>query len=165
MESWQNILVIGLVQVAMLVGLFGALIPFFPGLFIMWLSALGYGFLDGWGILGIISFTIMTVLFLISTVVDNLFMGAGAQRGGAHWISIIVALIGGVIGTILFPPFGGIIAAPLAVFLVEFIRLRDLRQSWKALVGMTAGYGLSYLVRFGLGMIIMALWWLWVWKG
>jgi hypothetical protein len=30
---------------------------------------------------------------------------------------------------------------------------------------MAAGYGISYFVRFGLGMLIMAMWWLWVWKG
>ncbi len=149
----------------MLVGMFGSLVPFFPGIFIMWLSALGYGFLDGWSTLGIILFILMTVLLVISSLIDNVMMGAGAKRGGAHWLSIIAALIAGVLFTILFPPFGGIIAAPLSVFLVEWIRLRDARKAWKALIGMSAGYGISYFVRFGLGMLIMSMWWLWVWKG
>jgi uncharacterized protein YqgC (DUF456 family) len=75
----------------------------------------------------------------------------------------VVALIAGVAGTILLPPFGGIIAAPLAVLLLEYLRVRDLNKAWLALRGMTAGWGLSFLARFALGLVIMILWWLWVW--
>lgn len=165
MVNWSDYVLFGVIQVAMLVGMFGALVPFFPGIFIMWLAALGYGFIAGWSTLGILLFILMTVLLVISTLIDNVLMGAGAQRGGAHWVSIIVALVVGVAFTILFPPFGGIIAAPLSVFLIEWVRLREARKAWKALIGMAAGYGISYFVRFGLGMLIMAMWWLWVWKG
>ncbi len=165
MTGWQDILIFALVQFALLIGLIGALIPFFPGVFIMWLATLSFGFLHGWNTLGIIIFIIITLLFIFSTVVDNFFMGAGAFKGGAHWLSIVVALVAGIAGTIIFPPFGGIIAAPLAVFLVEFARVRDARKALRAFTGMATGYGVSYLVRFGIGLLVMAFWWLWVWKG
>jgi uncharacterized protein len=165
MTDWQNILLFVVVQIAMLVGLVGSLVPFFPGLFILWLAGLGFGLLHGWTSLGIVLFVIITLLFLFGTLVDNLMMGAGAYKGGARWWSILIALVAGVVGTILFPPFGGIIAAPIAVFVVEMIRLRNARRALKALTGMATGYGLSYIVRFGIGLLIMALWWLWAWKG
>jgi hypothetical protein len=30
---------------------------------------------------------------------------------------------------------------------------------------MAAGWGLSFVVRFLIGLLVMGLWWLWVWKG
>jgi uncharacterized protein YqgC (DUF456 family) len=110
-------------------------------------------------------FVLISLLALGGTLVDNLLMGAGARKGGASWITIAVALLAGVLGTILFPPFGGLIAIPLAIFTLEYLRVRDLREAWFALRGLVAGWGLSFLVRYGIGALIMVLWGVWVWKG
>jgi uncharacterized protein YqgC (DUF456 family) len=149
----------------MLVGLFGLIVPIFPGTVIMWLASLGYGLVAGFDRLGWAMFIPITVLMLISTALDNLFMGAGARKGGASWSTIFVAILAGVVGTIAFPPFGGFIAAPLAVFLLEYVRLRDVQKAWQALRGLATGLGLSFIARFGVGVVILLLWLIWVWKG
>lgn len=164
MPAWLNISVFALTQIVMLVGLFGSLIPIFPGPFIMWLAALGYGVLSGFDSVGVVIFIMISVLMVGGGLVDNLFMGAGARKGGAAWGTIIVALIAGVVGTILLPPFGGIITAPAAILLLEYLRLRDLNQAWLALRGLATGWGFSFVVRFGFGLVIMVLWWLWAWS-
>jgi uncharacterized protein YqgC (DUF456 family) len=165
LEDLLNITLFGVIQFIMLVGLFGLIVPIFPGVVIMWLAALGYGVINGFSTVGIVVFVVMTVLMLANTVVDNVMMGVGARQGGASWGSIAVALIAGVAGTIAFPPFGGIIAAPLAVLALEFYRVRDWKKAWLALRGLAAGWGLSFVVRFFIGLVIMGLWWLWVWQG
>jgi hypothetical protein len=66
---------------------------------------------------------------------------------------------------LFFPPLGGILAAPLAVLILEYLRSRDARQAWNALKGLAAGWGLLFVARFGIGVMMMALWWLWVWQG
>jgi uncharacterized protein YqgC (DUF456 family) len=165
MPDWLNLTIFGVTQLFMLVGLFGSILPIFPGIFIMWLAALGYGLATGFTPVGITLFIIITILMLIAGVVDNIFMSAGARRTGASWISIILALIAGVLGTIFFPPFGGIVAAPLAVLVFEYLRSRNMSQAWQALKGLMAGWGMSFLVRFSLGMVIMILWWIWAWVG
>jgi uncharacterized protein len=162
MEDIFNISVLGIVQLFMLIGLFGSLIPMFPGLVIMWGAALGYGIAQGFSTAGIIIFIIVTILVIIGSLVDNLLMGAGARKGGASWSTIFVALLAGVLGTLLFPPIGGIIAIPLAVMLLEFIRLGNIQKAWFALRGLVTGWGLSYIVRFLLGFIILVLWWGWL---
>jgi uncharacterized protein YqgC (DUF456 family) len=149
----------------MLVGLFGLLVPIFPGLVVMWLAALGYGIASGFSTLGIVLFVLITLLMLFGSIIDNLMMGVGARQGGAAWLTIFVALAAGIIGTILLPPIGGIIAAPLAIFLLEYARLRDWKKAWRAFTGLTVGWGLSVAARFAIGSLIMLLWWIWVWKG
>jgi hypothetical protein len=117
---------------------------------------------SGWGVF---FFVLITLLMLGSTVVDNLLMGAGAKQGGASWKTLGLALLGGVLGTLLMPPVGGIILAPLAVLLSEYVRLHDWQKAWSALRGLATGWGLSFVVRFLMGALMMGFWWLWVWVG
>lgn len=145
----------------MLVGLLGLIVPVFPGTVVIWLAALGYGIVSGFSTLGWVLFAAITVLMLAGTMVDNLFMGAGARKGGASWNTILAALLAGVLGTLLFPPIGGVIAAPLAVLLLEYSRQRDWEKAWQALRGLATGFGLSIVVRFGIGVLMMILWWVW----
>jgi uncharacterized protein YqgC (DUF456 family) len=165
MPDWLHVSIFALTQVIMLVGLFGLIVPVFPGTVVIWLAALGYGVVTGFHTLGIVLFVIITILMLVGTLVDNLFMGAGARKGGASWTTILVALLAGVLGTLLFPPIGGFIAAPLAILLLEYSRTHDMQQAWQALRGLATGFGLSVVVRFGIGALMMILWWIWVWQG
>ncbi|MFN2175522.1 MAG: DUF456 domain-containing protein [Anaerolineales bacterium] len=162
---WMERSLLVLVQAVMLVGLFGSLVPFFPGLLIIWLAALGYGLIAGFGTLGTVLFILTTLLLVAGMLVDNLLAGYGAFQGGASWLSITVALLAFMAGTIFFPPLGGLIAAPLAVLLLEFVRKKNMRQAWLAVRGLAAGWGVSYAVRFVIGIVMILFWWLWVLKG
>ena len=166
MADWLKLTIFGLTQFFILVGLFGLVVPIFPGLVVMWLASLGYGIATSFhSMLGIAIFIVITLLMLVGSFVDNLLMGVGAHRGGAHWSTILVALLAGIIGTLAFPPLGGIVAAPLAIVLLQYVRLRDLQKSWEALRGLVTGWGLSFVIRLLIGLVIMGLWWIWVWKG
>ena len=160
-----NISIFAIAQVFMLVGLLGVFVPAFPGILVMWLAGLFYGIASGFSRLGVALFVGMTVLMLVGELVDNLFMAAGARKAGAAWSSVIYALAAGLLGTILVPPFGGLLAAPLVVLLLEYRRQGEWPKAWAALRGLAVGWGLSFITRFGLGFLLMLLWWLWVWRG
>lgn len=162
-EPWIDVSIVGLTQIFMLVGLFGLVVPVFPGLVVMWLATLGYGVMAGFNTLGIVLFIILTLLMIAGSLADNVLMGVGARRGGAAWTTIAAALVAGVLGTLIFPPIGGLIAAPLIVLLLEYRRLGDMDKAWQALRGLATGWGLSFVARFGIGLLMMGLWWLWVW--
>ena len=160
----RDITLVGLTVFVMLVGLFGMLIPVFPGLILIWLAALFYGFIAGFGILGTIIFILITILGLIAAVIDNVFMGAKARQAGASYLALGVGVVAGVAGTIVWPPVGGLLAAPLAILGVEFIRERDFRQALQATKGLILGYGWGFFTRFLIGMLMIALWAVWaVW--
>jgi uncharacterized protein len=165
MPEWLSTTIFGITQVFMLVGLLGLLVPVYPGIVIMWLATLGYGIASGFTPLGTGLFVVITILMLVGTIIDNVLMGAGARQGGATWLTIGVALVAGILGTILWPPIGGIIAAPLGVLLLEYARTSDIQKAWQALRGLATGWGLSFVVRLAIGIVMMILWWVWVWKG
>lgn len=165
MEDLLNYSLFFVIQVFMLVGLFGLVVPVFPGLVVMWLAALGYGVADGFSTVGIVIFILITLLMLAGSIVDNMMMAAGGRQGGASWRTILIALVAGVLGTLFFPPIGGIIAAPLAILVLEYLRVSDWNKAWQALRGLATGWGLAFVIRFVIGVLVMGLWWVWVWKG
>ena len=129
----------------------------------IWLAALGYGAVTGFNTSGILIFALITLLMLAGQVADNITTGVGARQGGASWLALGAALVAGIAGTLLLPPLGGLAGAPLAVLLVEYIRTRDWRKTWVALRGMAVGWGLSFVIRFVIGLGMIILWGIWAW--
>ena len=161
MPLWLETTVIVLTVLTMLFGLLGLIIPIFPGNVVMWLAALVYGLVFGFGRLGGIIFAIITLLMLVAVAADNVLMGAKAREKGADWGSIILALIAGVVGTIIFPPIGGLIAAPLVLYLAELQRRRDAEEAKTVVKALLTGWGLAFIVRFGIGVVMFGLWGIW----
>jgi uncharacterized protein YqgC (DUF456 family) len=145
----------------MLVGLFGLIIPIFPGNVVMWLAALIYGLIFGFGRLGGIMFAIITLLMLVAVAADNVLMGAKAREKGADWGSIILALTAGIVGTMIFPPIGGLIAAPVVLYVMELRRLGNADEAKAVVKALLTGWGLAFVVRFGLGLVMFGLWGIW----
>jgi uncharacterized protein len=163
MPTWLQISVEVLTLTFMLFGLFGLLIPVLPGLVIIWVAALGYGIASGFGTLGWIMFIIMTLLMIAGSLIDNVLMGTQARQSGASWVSIAAALVFGIAGNFVLPVIGGLIAALLALFIAEWIRRKNWRESLKSVRGMAWGCGWAFVIRFMMGVIMIGLWLVWAW--
>ncbi|GIV63493.1 MAG: DUF456 domain-containing protein [Chloroflexota bacterium] len=145
----------------LLLGQAGTLIPLLPGLWIQWAAALVYGLITGFDLTAGVLFGVITLLVIIGGIIDNVAMGASAKTSGASWLSIGAALIGGVIGSLIFPPLGGLILAMGGIFLVEYLRIRDLRKAWDSTRGLAVGCGWGAVLRFGFGLLVILVWLLW----
>jgi uncharacterized protein YqgC (DUF456 family) len=162
MPEWLETVIKVLISASMLVGLFGLVIPIFPGNVIMWVAALIYGLIFGFGTPGIIIFILITILTIAAMLGDNVLMGAKARNKGASWRSIFLALGAGVLFTFIFPPIGGIIAAPIVLFASEYFRLRDHDQAIEVMRGLLIGWGWAFVLRFGIGVLVLILWLVWL---
>jgi uncharacterized protein YqgC (DUF456 family) len=145
----------------MAVGLFGLVVPIFPGITVIWLAALGYGVVTGFSTLGWVLFGVITVLLIIGVTIDNVLMGAKARKEGAAWLSLALGWLAGILGTILLPPVGGFIAAPVVVLLLEYLRQRDFNKALLTLRGLAIGFGASFVVRLFIGLVMIAIWLVW----
>jgi len=150
-----------LTLVLMRLSLMLTLIPIFPGLIIIWVLALGYGLIAGFGWVGVVVFVVMTLLMIAGSLVDNILMGAKALESGATWVTTLVSLLAGIVGTVILPPFGGILFALVGIFLIEYIRLRDWRKAFQSMRGMATGWGWSVIARFGMGVVMVGIWVIW----
>jgi uncharacterized protein YqgC (DUF456 family) len=147
--------------IAMIVGLAGLVIPLIPGLIIIWLAALGYGIATGFDTLGWIMFAVMTVLMIAGSQLDHLLMGAQAYKKGAPLWAILIALVMYIAGSFVVPIIGGIVAAILALFIVERIRTRENQKALESVRGMLIGFAVAVAVRFVAGVMMIGSWLVW----
>ncbi len=152
----------------MVLGLLSLLTNMIPGLVIIWAGALVYGIYEviteTYTVGGIILFILITGLMIFGSVVDNLLMGVTAKGAGASWLAIGISMVAGVLGSFIpfLFPFGGLICALLALFIVEAIRLRNWRDALKSTKSMVKGCGFAMLARFGIGILMILFWLVWV---
>jgi uncharacterized protein YqgC (DUF456 family) len=150
--------------VLMIISLVGLFTYIIPGLTIIWLTALVYGFITGFSGTPLIYISIITVLMLFGNSLDQILMGARARKNGAKWSSIILSMLAAFIFSFLLPPFGGLVAALIVLFTLEYVRLRDLRKASGSTKEMAIGCASALAARFGVGLIMIGVWIVWVWQ-
>jgi len=161
MPNWLNLSFNILIYLIMGVGLLGMVVPIYPGVVLIWVAVLIHGLVTGFATLEIWVLVVISLLALAGTLVDNFLMGGKARQAGASWISIGGALLVGLIGTFAFPPLGGLIAAPTLLFLLEYARLRDSTEAWGITKGLLTGWGLSFVARIFIGLVMVVIWAVW----
>lgn len=146
----------------MLLGLVGTIVPVMPGLAVIWVAAVVYGLIAGFGTVGGVAFTAMTALALVGTVAQFALPTRGGAVRGAPTTSLLAGLAGAVTGMVVIPVLGLPIGAVAGVWLAETARLRDARAAWQVTVGVLLGFGLAALVEFSIGTVMIACWVAWV---
>jgi len=153
-----------IILVTMIAGLISLLTFIIPGLTIIWISALIYGLLTGFNTISSILFILITILMLSGNVIDQFIMGARAKKSGASWLSVFLSMGAALIFSILFPPFGGLIAALIVLMTVEIIRLKDWRIADQSSREMALGCVSATAFRFAIGLAMIGIWIFWVWQ-
>jgi uncharacterized protein len=162
MSPWWNAGLVTLVILGMGIGLFGLVIPFFPGIIVIWVSILAYGLVHGFTLSSGILFGVITLLMLASTVVDNVVMGVNARQQGTSWWALGLGMAAMLLGSLLWTPLGGLALYFGVVFLVELVRLQgNWRRALASLKGMAIGCGWTAVLRFGIGLVMIGLWVIW----
>jgi uncharacterized protein len=152
---------------ALLTGLFGLLIPVFPGLTVMWIATLVYGIIQliagdmtwvTW-----LLFILITLLMIGGNIVDNIIIAKHMRDKDIPWSSILLSFAAGIIVSLFLTPLAGIVASPVGLFLAEWRRVKDRQAALANTQAWMTGWGWSVLARFGIGLVMIILWGLWAW--
>lgn len=149
------------VLLAMLVGLVGTLVPILPGILLMWSSAVLYAVIVGFDLVAVIVLLLITMLTVAAVVVGVIVPKRAATESGAATSSQIAAAIGGVIGFFAIPIVGVIVGALVGVGLAEWYDKRDWPAARASTIAIAKGFGVSALVQFGIGFLILIVWLPW----
>jgi len=152
---------------ALLTGLFGLIIPVFPGLTVMWIAALVYAIIQAiagnmtW--VGWLLFVVITLLMIGGNIVDNIIIAKHMRDKDIPWSSILISFAAGIIVSLFLTPLAGIVASPVGLFLAEWQRIKDKQAALANTKAWMTGWGWSFLARFGIGVLMILFWGLWVW--
>jgi uncharacterized protein len=154
-----------LVGTAMVVGLAGTILPILPGAVIIWLSALVYGIVLGFGPVGWVSMALITVV-----------LGAGAwwsiripqRRTAAAGVSVrtqLFALATAVAGHFVLPVAGAAAGFLGGIFLAHLTMTRDPATAWRSTRAALDGLWRAAAAQFGAGLAAVTIWVIWVIAG
>ena len=154
-----------LVAMAMAAGLVGTVVPVVPGLGLVWLAALVYGIVDGFGAVGVVSMAIITLLAVAGTatgvVLPRRAAGAAGASGASLWLGAAVGVVGFFVVPVVGLPLGGAIG----IFAGEQLRTRDTAMAWRATRATLAAFGLAALLQLGAGVLMVVAWIVWLLAG
>ena len=153
---------VALVATVMAVGLVGTVVPVMPGLVLIWAAGLVYGLVSGFGTAGIVAFAVMTLLLVAGTVLSYTLPHRAGIQGGAARSSMMLGIVGAVIGMVVIPVLGLPIGAVLGVLLGEFRRLRQWPAAWATTKVVVIGFGKAALAEFLAGVAMIGAWVVWV---
>jgi uncharacterized protein YqgC (DUF456 family) len=151
----------------LLFGLVGLIVPVFPGLTVMWIATLVFALLQaaggqmtGWDWF---LFALITLLMIGGNILDNIIIASKMRGHEIPWKNILLCYAVGIVVSLFFTPLIGLIASPVALLGLEYLRFRDWKQARESLKVFLVGWGASFAARFVIGFLMIVFWALWAW--
>jgi uncharacterized protein YqgC (DUF456 family) len=145
----------------MCAGLAGTVLPFLPGIPLIYGCIIAYGLLSGWKAYGAGAAIGWGVVTLIMALLDFYAGSIGARCYGASRAGVWGSILGGIVGTIIAGLPGLIIGPFVGAVGGELLSGRSgaeaLRSGWGAIVGFIGGGIVK--VAVAISMIGSFLWW------
>jgi uncharacterized protein YqgC (DUF456 family) len=150
------------VALVMAIGLIGTVLPFVPGLPLIWGAALAYGLIEQFGATGLIAMVIISVVGIAGMVAKVILPHRRATASGAPKSTLVAGGVVGLIGFFVVPVIGLPLGAVTGVYIAEYRRTRDSVTAWKSTKQVVIGFGLGTLLEMGAGVVMIATWVIWV---
>ena len=154
--------VIALVGLVMLVGLFGTLLPFVPGLPLIWGCALLYGFTEGWDSTSWAAMVVITLLMAAGIFAKVVLPARRLAETGVPRSTLLLGAVAGVVGFFVMPVVGMPLGAVAGVYAAERRRTADAGRAWASTKSAIVGFGIGTLIEMGAGLAMITAWVAWV---
>lgn len=149
-----TLVVIGLLMV---IGLAGVVLPVIPGLLLIAGAAVAWAWLAGgsapWVVAGV-----MLVVLTLGTIAKYVLPHRTLKEIGAPRTTMLLGVLGAVVGFFVIPVVGLIIGGVAGVYLGECQRLRDSGAAWRSTWATTKAIGVGMLLELVAGLMAVAIW-------
>jgi uncharacterized protein len=150
-----GLVVVGLL---MLVGLVGVVVPIVPGLLLIVGAALWWAIGDGGSTAHWVTFAIMSLIAAAGTFLKYAVPARHTARAGASNVTMVFALLLGVVGLFVIPVVGAPVGFVVGVYLAELRRHKRHEPAWGATKAALKGFALAMLIEFTAGALMIGTW-------
>lgn len=148
--------------VLMALGLAGVVLPFLPGLPIIWGGALIYGITTTFGSVGWAAMIAITLLGVIGMAAGFVLPDRAGAAAGASRSTRLFAGVLGLVGFFVVPVIGFPLGACLGVLAAQYRRTDDWDGAVRSTVAVLKGFGVGMLAEMGAGFAMVLVWVAWV---
>jgi uncharacterized protein YqgC (DUF456 family) len=131
------LIVIGFVL--MLAGLAGTFVPGLPDTILALAGGVLVLLANGFTARDALILVLLLIIAAIAEVMTYFGQALGAKRAGASTLGVVGALLGGVVGIFVFPPWGLLVGPLLGAILGELIAGKQAKSAMKAGIGAVLG--------------------------
>ena len=149
------------VALVMAVGLIGTLMPFVPGLPLIWAAAFGFGATEGFDAVGWTALILITLFMAAGIAAKVVLPQRRASNAGAPKSTLTFAALAGIVGFFVIPVVGLPLGALAGVLVAERRRTNDWRVARRSTKEVVIGFGFGTLVEMGAGVAMIACWIVW----
>ncbi|MFW0861345.1 MAG: DUF456 domain-containing protein [Dethiobacter sp.] len=145
-----------LAVILFVLGLAGIVLPVLPGIILIYIGMLLYGFMTQFATLDANFFLLQGLVVLLAFGLDFVATAVGTKRFGGSKNAVWGAVIGILIGLLLFGPFGIILGSFLGAIIAEILLGKNMNvaicSGFGTLIGIIGATALKILI--GVLMII-----------
>ncbi|MEX2280776.1 MAG: DUF456 domain-containing protein [Acidimicrobiia bacterium] len=141
------------------VGVAGTLLPLIPGLGLVWLAAVVFGLIEGFGAVGWVAIALITGLAVSGTVAGVRVPQRAAAAGGIGWRGQLTALALAVVGFFVIPVAGAGIGFVGGIYLVA--RSKDPSRAWQITKTTLKSLFVAAGVQFVTALAMAGTWLVW----
>jgi uncharacterized protein YqgC (DUF456 family) len=140
----------------MLIGLVGVVVPFLPGLALVWGGVLIWSVLRH-DVVGWATLAVATALLVAGMIGKYLLPGRRLREAGVPGSTLLVGGALGVVGFFVIPVVGAVLGVVLGVYLAERLRVGG-PGAWSATRGALAAVGWSMAIELTAALLIIGTW-------
>jgi uncharacterized protein len=144
--------------IAMVIGVFGVIVPMLPGLLLCWCSVLVWALFGADGVGRWIVLAATTLIAVAGMLLKYVWPGRNLKRGGVPNITLLAGGVLGLVGFFVIPVVGLVIGFVLGVWLAESARLGDSKRAWPSTKHALKAAGLAMLIELGAALAVAAVW-------
>ena len=139
-----------------LAGLAGTVLPFLPGIALVFAGLFLAAWTDAFVHVGAVALTIIGALAVLAFIIDFFASLLGAKRAGASPQALVGATLGAIVGIFLGIP--GLILGPFAGAVAgEFLARRELLQAGKVGLGTWLGLVVAAVAKVVIAFLMVAV--------
>ena len=146
------------VLLVMLVGVVGVLVPFLPGLVLVWAAGIAWVWFDGHGPAHLAVGVVLTGLLAVGIVAKYVLPARSASGAGAPTSTLLVGAVGAVVGFFVIPVVGLVVGGVAAVYLAELARQQDFGLAWRSTWAVLRAIGIGMLVELTAALLMVGVW-------
>ena len=151
----EGLIILILAIILMVVGLGGVVLPFVPGVPLVWLGLFIYAAATGFKTISLLTVLIFLAITIALTALDFLAPLWGAKKYQASKWGSLGAFLGAVLGVFVLGIWGIILGPFLGALAGELLVGKGKKQAFKSALGTFVGFVLGTLIRLIVVLIML----------
>ena len=147
-----------LIAILMAIGIMGTLIPFIPGLGLVWFAGALWAYFDGGDGTRMWLLAVMTLFAVIGFALQFILPDKAATSDSPPKYTIFIGALAGIVGFFLIPVIGAPIGFLAGVYANYFLNTGNSAQAWSSTIKTAVAFGWAVIAQFVCSFLIAITW-------